>query len=727
GQTLSYAQLLERGFDIAGTAADDVLTGTNTVDRLNGGDGNDVLSGGDGNDILDGGAGNDVLIGGAGSDTYVFDSNSGQDSIQLDTSQGTSTDKIVFGAGIAAADLAVSGGGINGSDLILSVAGGASLTIGGWFNSPSSARIGQFSFADGATLDATAVESMANHAPVLVDPLADQRVREGAASMFRMPAGSFSDADAGDVLAYSATLADPSASSGQAPLPPWLTFDAATGTFRAAPALRDAGTVNVIITATDIAGASASSAFALTVDSMTITGSEAADRRLAGTACDDILLGLGGDDYLVGGGGEDTMLGGMGDDTYVVDSAGDAAIENQDEGADTVYSSIAYTLGENVEKLYLTGAVAIGGTGNGLDNKITGNDSANSLSGGGGNDIINGGRGDDVMLGGAGDDTCYVDSAGDTVIEYAGEGTDSVYAFIGYTLGANTERLYLLNSDAINGFGNEMDNIVKGNSAANLLGGWGGNDYLRGYAGNDIMQGGAGKDTLYDDTGNSLFDGGEEADNITGGTGNELFIGGAGNDTLATGTGADTIAFNRGDGQDTVFASTGADNTLSLGGGIGYQNLAMSKSGNNLILATGNGDQITMRDWFAGTANRSVANLQIVLDNTAYNPASPDTLLDRQVHRFDFAALAQGFDQALATDPALNAWSLADSLLSAHLAGSDTEALGGDLAYQYNLNGGLAGIGAASAQAVLGDASFGVSPQLLHPLAGLQTGAARLG
>lgn len=60
GTTLSYAQLLERGFDIAGTAADDVLTGTNTTDRI---------SGGAGNDTLDGGAGNDVLMGGAGSDT----------------------------------------------------------------------------------------------------------------------------------------------------------------------------------------------------------------------------------------------------------------------------------------------------------------------------------------------------------------------------------------------------------------------------------------------------------------------------------------------------------------------------------------------------------------------------------------------------------------------------------------------------------------------------------
>jgi hypothetical protein len=38
-----------------------------------------------------------------------------------------------------------------------------------------------------------------------------------------------------------------------------------------------------------------------------------------------------------------------------------------------------------------------------------------------------------------------------------------------------------------------------------------------------------------------------------------------------------------------------------------------------------------------------------------------------------------------------------------------------------------AGIGLASAQTVINDASFGVSAQQLHPLAGLQTGTARLG
>ena len=60
-------------------------------------------------------------------------------------------------------------------------------------------------------------------------------------------------------------------------------------------------------------------------------------------------------------------------------------------------------------------------------------------------------------------------------------------------------------------------------------------------------------------------------------------------------------------------------------------------------------------------------------------------------------------------------------------AGSDTAALGGDLAYQYGKNGTVAGIGVTAAQDVIGNASFGTSAQSLQLLAGLQTGALRLG
>ena len=58
----------------------------------------------------------------------------------------------------------------------------------------------------------------------------------------------------------------------------------------------------------------------------TLTGTTSAD-WIEGLAGNDTLYGLAGNDILDGGPGADKMYGGAGNDTYVVDSAGDAAVE----------------------------------------------------------------------------------------------------------------------------------------------------------------------------------------------------------------------------------------------------------------------------------------------------------------------------------------------------------------------------------------------------------------
>ena len=109
-------------------------------------------------------------------------------------------------------------------------------------------------------------------------------------------------------------------------------------------------------------------------------------------------------------------------------------------------------------------------------NIIAGNWSAN---------ILNGGAGADTMVGLGGDDIYIIDNAGDVVTENAGQGTDTVQSSIGYTLGANVENGTLTGTAAINGVGNELNNIMIGNAAANLLYGMAGNDTLDGGLGND--------------------------------------------------------------------------------------------------------------------------------------------------------------------------------------------------------------------------------------------------
>ena len=452
------------------------------------------------------------------------------------------------------------------------------------------------------------------------------------------------------------------------------------------------------------------------LENMTLTGATAINGT--GNTLNNRLIGNSAANVLSGGTGTDTMQGGAGNDTYVVDNVGDIVTENLGEGADLVKSSVTYTLSANVEDLTLTGTTAINATGNTLDNVLTGNSAANTLNGGLGNDTLSGAAGADTMLGGLGDDTYTVDNSLDVVTENLSEGIDRVNSSITLTLAAHVEVLALTGTSAINGTGNTLNNLVRGNTGSNTL---------NGGAGNDILEGGAGNDLLTDTAGTALFNGGAGTDTLTGGAGAEIFLGGLGNDTYTTGAGNDLILFNKGDGQDT-FASggTGSD-TVSLGGGVTYADLSFSKATNDLVLKVGASDQITFKNWYATTPSKPVLTLQMMAEAMAdFAPGGADPLRDQKVESFNFAALAGAFDTARVANPGLSSWALSNALLNFQLAGSDSAALGGDLAYQYGRNGTLAGIGVTPAFDVLNSAALGASAQTLSPLAGLQSGTQRL-
>ncbi|RYC47045.1 putative Ig domain-containing protein [Pectobacterium zantedeschiae] len=97
-----------------------------------------------------------------------------------------------------------------------------------------------------------------NDAPVVATPIPPQSVAQDGGFNFTVPAGTFSDPD-GDTLTLSATLADGS------PLPSWLRFDPAIGTFSGTPGNSDVGTVVIRVTATDGSNTSISTSFGLTV------------------------------------------------------------------------------------------------------------------------------------------------------------------------------------------------------------------------------------------------------------------------------------------------------------------------------------------------------------------------------------------------------------------------------------------------------------------------------
>lgn len=220
-----------------------------------------------------------------------------------------------------------------------------------------------------------------------------------------------------------------------------------------------------------------------------IEGALAFGNDLAGLEGDDILVGGREVDFLSGGEGADTLTGAGGRDQLLGGNGDDAL--NGDAGGDTL----------------------LGGNGD------------DRLSGGGGNDTLDGGAGDDVMEGGAGADTYIVDSLGDTVIEDADSGRDTVQTDLTeYTLSENVEDLVLTgfsadDTEVFSGTGNAADNEIRGSEINdNSLSGLAGDDILIGGDAQDALQGGADDDVLI---------GGAGGDILTGGAGSDVFYFGA--------------------------------------------------------------------------------------------------------------------------------------------------------------------------------------------------------
>jgi Ca2+-binding RTX toxin-like protein len=244
----------------------------------------------------------------------------------------------------------------------------------------------------------------------------------------------------------------------------------------------------------------------------TLDGGKGNDTLSGGEGIDQ-LTGGEGDDTLDGGKGADLMIGGLGDDTYIVENVGDRIRERTDQGIDSVFSSVDYTLTANIENLTLTGTEKLNATGNRFNNSLTGNDTNNVLKGLGGSDRLFGNAGDDTldgglegdfMSGGLGSDRYIVDNLGDRLIESAGQGTDIVESSVDFALGADFEEL-ILTGTALTGTGNDLSNKITGNASNNILSGGGGADDLIGGNGNDTLTGGDGLDRfIYGATGTAV-------------------------------------------------------------------------------------------------------------------------------------------------------------------------------------------------------------------------------
>ncbi len=353
------------------------------------------------------------------------------------------------------------------------------------------------------------------------------------------------------------------------------------------------------------------------IENLTLTGKATTangnvlNNSILGNALGNALGGGGGNDTIDGGAGADFMGGGAGNDTYVIDNAGDSIFEFGGDGTDTVRWMRNVSLDLNalssIENGVLLGKASVGLTGTAGNNGLGGNSGANTIDGGGG---------EDIMAGGGGNDTYIVDG-GDFVFEAAGGGTDLVISGVSYSLSGQAIENLTLTGGAIEGFGNALANIIRGNDVNNVIAGEGGADKMTGGKGDDkyyvdnagdkvIELNEEGFDTIVsmisltlpthveilrlDGTANINATGSASSDELYGNSGNNKLDGKAGPDIMDGGDGSDTYYVEHMADLTSDSGTTGIDQIFASVGhsiGIGIENLTLTGkaeggSGNDL-------------------------------------------------------------------------------------------------------------------------------------------------
>jgi len=629
GAQISYEELIARGFDFVGTEDDDFLTGTNA---------------------------NDHFYGLGGNDFYYFEPVLGFDTV-VDEAGGVDT--VYISGGITPESVTVTR---MGDYLTLELGPADHISIR--WQPEAGYQIEEVWFDDGTAWDAGTLESLSvtaqNTAPTVANPIADQTGQEDEAFSFALPADTFVDADAGDVLSISATLPD------GASLPYWLAFDATTRSFGGIPTNDDVGSFDVAVTATDGSGLSAGDTFTLTVENtndapfletplsnqsghqnspfeFAVPNVTFADVDVRDSLAFDATLSDGWSlpAWLEFNPATQTFTGAPGEDdaglysisVIATDIKGATAIA----GFDLMISDAATTFARH-----------------------HGTKRSDVIRTGFDNDLVEAGKGDDYIFSGAGRDLILAD-----------KGDDHVHG------------------DAGNDY---------------LLGGKG-SDHLFGQAGSDVLFGEHGDDHLEGGAGNNVLDGGKGKDRLIAGSGNNLLIGGPGSDILYGGSAHDVFLFNRGDDKATLHlegaAIAGNTDTISLGKGITADDIILRRKNDDLIVKVDESDDddgavnVVLKGWYeTGGDRRTVTRLQ---------------LINERIEIYDFTALAARFEAA--TGGRARLWHAGPVMSEALLSSSDTEAIGGALAHQYATRGSLAYASVPAIQATLADPLFGGDPQ----------------
>ncbi|QOZ22711.1 Calx-beta domain-containing protein [Bradyrhizobium sp. CCBAU 51753] len=341
--------------------------------------------------------------------------------------------------------------------------------------------------------------------------------------------------------------------------------------------------------------------------------------------------------------------------TVTINVVGDTAFENNEAfqidlygvSNGTIDSHAASALGHILNDDALAGlftagndTVTLPGPG-GVYNALDGDDTvfgttlSDYIVGGAGNDRLFGGTGSpNTLQGGTGNDTYFVEASGDSIVEFAGEGTDTVQTpLTTFVLPANVENLTHTGSSDFVGVGNGSDNILIAGGGSNYLVGLGGNDTLigggsapntlQGGAGDDIYAVQSNQDTVYEvanegtDTVQTFLANyvlpanvenltfiGPIAHDGTGNVSNNVFTGTAASDTFTGAGGSDTFNYRQaGGGFDTITDfnannadASGHDHIDLTGRGLNFAQLAVTTVAGGVVVGIPGGDAIFLKN-----------------------------------------------------------------------------------------------------------------------------------
>ncbi|MBS0167107.1 MAG: putative Ig domain-containing protein [Nitrospira sp.] len=594
GTTWDAAAITNQLTNLTGTEVRDILRGNVRANTIQGLAGNDWLESFDGDDVLEGGVDNDTLLGGSGDDTYVFNLGDGIDTIE-DTATGGERNRIQLGAGITQHDLLFMR---NESARTLTIQVGSNgtnklvLTDFDPTEASGSLVVETVVFADGTTTNlADLFGTPVNHPPTVAHPVDDRTVLEDTLLSIQIPADTFVDPDAQDVLTYSATLVDGTA------LPAWLSFHSTTRTFTGTPDDAQVGSLDLKVMATDAGGLSATSLFTLTVqnvnDAPTIVNplvnqTTLEDARLSIQVPANIFADVDAGDTLTYSA---ALTDGTALPTWLTFDSATRTFSGTPTNSEVGTLDLAVTT-TDVGGLNATGAFTL--TVRNVNDAPTVTNliaDQQATQGTAFSFLVPGNAFADVDVGDA--LTYRATLANGTPLPTWLSFNGTTRTFSGTPgsgdTGVLTIKVTATDTGTLSAFDlfdlrvNSLDRVLTGTAGSDVLTGGVGNDQLVGLAGNDTLSGGEGSD---------LLDGGAGADALRGGTGNDIYV---------VDAAGDVVTENLNEGTDMVqtgrtYALVANVENLTLTGisaitGIGNQldNVLIGNSaGNTLIGGAGN-------------------------------------------------------------------------------------------------------------------------------------------